>query len=84
MHVSRLGGLVAALLAASTDAHALPRASISSQYDPSIIQAMGNAAWPPMKDPAFTCKALNIAFGGGNFSVTDASGDIYDDLIDEN
>ncbi|KAM7183945.1 hypothetical protein V8F20_012422 [Naviculisporaceae sp. PSN 640] len=46
-------------------AHARP-SSVTAQYDPAVIQAMGNASRPPVGNPTFTCRALDIAFSGSN------------------
>ncbi|KAM7205914.1 hypothetical protein V8F33_000744 [Rhypophila sp. PSN 637] len=35
-------------------------------YDPAVIQAMGNANRPPLGNPTFTCRALDIAFSGSD------------------
>ncbi|KAG6365906.1 hypothetical protein INS49_000082 [Diaporthe citri] len=72
--------LAAAFLVAQASGLALDAGyAASTQYDPAVVQALGGPGRPPTNDPAFTCKALGIALGGGDTAVVSpSSGGAYD------
>lgn len=63
---------------------ALPEASLQRSVDPAINQALGHSKTVPLNNTAFTCKVLDIALGGGNASVAEATDSTYSALEDVN